>query len=98
MDWTSGAGPVPDRNADGESRRGVQEPRSLPAAQSGRQRRRLTKRCGTGHLQASGGAGVPAPQPEDVLAELPDLVRTDEWVEFGQHDFAAYREAGAARN
>jgi SNF2 family DNA or RNA helicase len=30
---------------------------------------------------------------EDVLAELPDLVRTDEWVEFDRHDSAAYRAA-----
>lgn len=30
---------------------------------------------------------------EDVLAELPDLIRTDEWVEFGRYDYAAYRDA-----
>jgi SNF2 family DNA or RNA helicase len=35
---------------------------------------------------------------EDVLAELPDLVRTDEWVEFSRHDYAAYRDAVAEGN
>jgi superfamily II DNA or RNA helicase len=30
---------------------------------------------------------------EDVLTELPDLVQTEEWVEFGASDFAAYRQA-----
>jgi SNF2 family DNA or RNA helicase len=30
---------------------------------------------------------------EDVLAELPQLTRIDEWEEFGPHDFAAYRKA-----
>src|SRR5712691_8089448 len=35
---------------------------------------------------------------EDVLAELPVLVRTDEWVAFGRYDFAAYRDAVAAGN
>jgi SNF2 family DNA or RNA helicase len=35
---------------------------------------------------------------EDVLAELPELTRIDEWEEFGPHDFAAYREAVEARN
>ena len=30
---------------------------------------------------------------EDVLSELPELVQTDEWVEFGARDFAAYRQA-----
>jgi len=35
---------------------------------------------------------------EDVLAELPDLVRVDEWVEFSRHDFAAYRAAVAEGN
>jgi superfamily II DNA or RNA helicase len=35
---------------------------------------------------------------EDVLSELPELVRTDEWVEFGRQDFVAYRDAVAAGN
>jgi SNF2-related domain len=35
---------------------------------------------------------------EDVLTELPDLVRTDEWVEFSRHDLAAYYDAVAAGN
>jgi superfamily II DNA or RNA helicase len=35
---------------------------------------------------------------EDVLTELPALVRTDEWVEFGRQDFAAYRDAVRAGN
>jgi len=35
---------------------------------------------------------------EDVLAELPQLTRVDEWEEFGPHDFAAYRQAVAAGN
>jgi SNF2 family DNA or RNA helicase len=35
---------------------------------------------------------------EDVLAELPELVRADEWVEFGRHDSAAYHAAVAAGN
>jgi SNF2 family DNA or RNA helicase len=30
---------------------------------------------------------------EDVLAELPELTRVDEWEEFGPQDFAAYRQA-----
>jgi superfamily II DNA or RNA helicase len=30
---------------------------------------------------------------EDVLTELPQLVRSDDWVEFGRHDFLAYRAA-----
>ncbi|MGL4744353.1 MAG: DEAD/DEAH box helicase [Dermatophilaceae bacterium] len=30
---------------------------------------------------------------EDVLTELPEVVRTDEWVEFGGADFDAYRDA-----
>jgi SNF2 family DNA or RNA helicase len=30
---------------------------------------------------------------EDVLAELPDLIRMDEWVQFGRADFLAYRAA-----
>jgi len=30
---------------------------------------------------------------EDVLNELPDLVKVDEWVEFGRRDLAAYRQA-----
>ncbi|MGL5930653.1 MAG: SNF2-related protein [Dermatophilaceae bacterium] len=30
---------------------------------------------------------------EDVVTELPDVVRTDEWVEFGGPDFDAYRDA-----
>jgi SNF2 family DNA or RNA helicase len=30
---------------------------------------------------------------EDVLAELPELTRIDEWEEFGSEDFAAYRQA-----
>lgn len=30
---------------------------------------------------------------EDVLAELPELTRVDEWEEFGSEDFAAYRKA-----
>ena len=28
-----------------------------------------------------------------LLAELPDLIRADEWVEFGRYDYAAYRDA-----
>jgi superfamily II DNA or RNA helicase len=35
---------------------------------------------------------------EDVLTELPELTRIDEWEEFGPHDFAAYRQAVEARN
>jgi superfamily II DNA or RNA helicase len=35
---------------------------------------------------------------EDVLAELPELTRIDEWEEFGSPDFAAYREAVEAGN
>lgn len=35
---------------------------------------------------------------DDVLAELPDVIRTDEWVEFGSQDSAAYRRAVAAGN
>ncbi len=35
---------------------------------------------------------------DDVLMELPDLIRADEWVEFGRDDFAAYREAVAQGN
>lgn len=35
---------------------------------------------------------------EDVLAELPELVKVDEWAEFGPEDAAAYRDAVAARN
>jgi hypothetical protein len=35
---------------------------------------------------------------EDVLAELPDLIRTDEWVEFSRHDYANYRDAVAQGN
>jgi SNF2 family DNA or RNA helicase len=35
---------------------------------------------------------------EDVLTELPDLVRVDEWVEFSRQDFAAYRYAVAEGN
>jgi superfamily II DNA or RNA helicase len=35
---------------------------------------------------------------EDVLAELPQLTRIDEWEEFGPQDFAAYREAVEAGN
>ncbi|MCA1671385.1 MAG: DEAD/DEAH box helicase, partial [Actinobacteria bacterium] len=30
---------------------------------------------------------------EDVLTELPQLVHSDDWVEFGRHDFLAYRAA-----
>ena len=30
---------------------------------------------------------------EDVLSELPELTRVDEWEEFGSEDFAAYRQA-----
>ncbi len=30
---------------------------------------------------------------EDVLSELPELTRIDEWEEFGTEDFAAYRQA-----
>ncbi len=30
---------------------------------------------------------------EEVLTELPQLVRSDDWVEFGRHDFFAYRAA-----
>jgi len=30
---------------------------------------------------------------EDVLAELPEMTRIDEWEEFGAQDFAAYRQA-----
>lgn len=30
---------------------------------------------------------------EEVLAELPQLVHSDDWVEFGRHDFLAYRTA-----
>ena len=30
---------------------------------------------------------------DDVLQELPDLIRADEWLEFGQEDAAAYRAA-----
>ena len=30
---------------------------------------------------------------DDVLRELPDLIRADEWLEFGREDAAAYREA-----
>nr|WP_246497555.1 DEAD/DEAH box helicase [Sphaerisporangium rubeum] len=35
---------------------------------------------------------------EDVLAELPERVDVDEWVEFSGADMAAYREAVAAGN
>ncbi len=35
---------------------------------------------------------------EEVLQELPDLARIDEWVEFTVHDSAAYRRAVAAGN
>lgn len=35
---------------------------------------------------------------DDVLAELPALVRTDEWLEFGKEDLAAYRHAVAEGN
>ncbi|TMR08492.1 DEAD/DEAH box helicase [Nonomuraea turkmeniaca] len=35
---------------------------------------------------------------EDVLAELPDRVDADEWVEFSGADFEAYRQAVAAGN
>ncbi|WP_322749310.1 MULTISPECIES: DEAD/DEAH box helicase [unclassified Frankia] len=35
---------------------------------------------------------------EDVLSELPDLVMTDEWEEFGPEDFAVYRRAVAEGN
>jgi SNF2 family DNA or RNA helicase len=35
---------------------------------------------------------------EDVLAELPELVRTEEWVEFTPTDLAHYREAVASGN
>ncbi len=35
---------------------------------------------------------------EDVLAELPDLVRADDWLEFGYADYQAYRAAVAAGN
>ncbi|MEV5414251.1 DEAD/DEAH box helicase [Thermopolyspora sp. NPDC052614] len=35
---------------------------------------------------------------QDVLTELPDLVRVDEWEEFGQADLEAYRKAVAAGN
>ncbi|WP_432746133.1 DEAD/DEAH box helicase [Streptomyces sp. JH002] len=35
---------------------------------------------------------------EDVLAELPALVRVDEWEEFGPQDGAAYREAVESGN
>lgn len=31
----------------------------------------------------------------DVLTELPGLVETDDWVEFGKEDFSAYRDAVA---
>lgn len=35
---------------------------------------------------------------QDVLTELPELLRTDEWEEFSPADLAAYREAVAAGN
>ncbi|MCP2358937.1 superfamily II DNA or RNA helicase [Nonomuraea thailandensis] len=35
---------------------------------------------------------------QDVLAELPERVEADEWVEFSGADFEAYREAVAAGN
>ncbi|MHA6764247.1 DEAD/DEAH box helicase [Streptacidiphilus sp. PAMC 29251] len=35
---------------------------------------------------------------QDVLAELPGTVRTDEWAEFSADDLAAYRSAVASRN
>ncbi|MCA1706382.1 MAG: DEAD/DEAH box helicase [Actinobacteria bacterium] len=35
---------------------------------------------------------------EDVLTELPQLVHSDDWVEFGRYDFLAYREAVNAGN
>ncbi|HEY1486246.1 MAG TPA: DEAD/DEAH box helicase, partial [Micromonosporaceae bacterium] len=35
---------------------------------------------------------------EDVLTELPELVATDEWLEFSQTDFGAYRDAVASGN
>jgi len=35
---------------------------------------------------------------EDVLAELPQLTRIDEWEEFGPQELAAYRQAVAAGN
>jgi superfamily II DNA or RNA helicase len=35
---------------------------------------------------------------EDVLTELPELSKVDEWVEFGRHDYAAYRDAVFAGN
>ena len=35
---------------------------------------------------------------EDVLAELPQLTRIDEWEEFGPHELAAYRQAVEAGN
>ncbi|WP_240776690.1 DEAD/DEAH box helicase [Nonomuraea basaltis] len=35
---------------------------------------------------------------QDVLAELPDRVEADEWVEFSGADFEAYRQAVAAGN
>jgi superfamily II DNA or RNA helicase len=35
---------------------------------------------------------------DDVLMELPDLVRADDWVEFGRDDYHAYRNAVAEGN
>ena len=35
---------------------------------------------------------------DDVLMELPDLVRSDDWVEFGRADYLAYRDAVAQGN
>jgi len=35
---------------------------------------------------------------DDVLMELPDLVRSDDWVEFGRADHLAYRDAVAQGN
>ncbi|MDP9799662.1 superfamily II DNA or RNA helicase [Catenuloplanes nepalensis] len=35
---------------------------------------------------------------EDVLKELPELVRAEEWSEFNRAEFSAYREAVAAGN
>jgi SNF2 family DNA or RNA helicase len=35
---------------------------------------------------------------EDVLTELPELVSTDEWLEFSKDDFGVYRKAVASGN
>ena len=93
------AGPVPDRNADGEPGGGVPQPGRATSS------RRSLERVDASDALAGARAFRRAVAPvylrrnqEDVLTELPEKIEVEDWVRLSAADEQAYTDAVGARN